>query len=306
MQSDKILNINVGKITRYLKYYKFSFLNKVTSAVAKSNPYLQDTSEKGKMKRTMWNEQCYINFPLLYICSIYLYIYAKERKCEKILFVTRDCCHWYKVFKAIFPDEECHYFHASRNMFEKATQDKTSEYHKYVDGIVDGDITKCVFVDIHGTGKRVFSYFETIYGKIPYYFLLSSTHASIDLFPDITYKYKNNCAVLTFNIRGSPIEMLNYDLVGTLQDFKNAEPVRDSLEYNYHLIKTYHTSMDFCIRQVVPLTVDTGRFKYRYSNLRKCIKKLIGPIINDKPIISKHIDHIGKHKNANGQPIIKI
>jgi len=288
MQSDKMLCIDKSKLSKYLKTYGFSDLDKIVSALYNNNKYTNT------IKRTMWKEQCCINFPLLYICSIYLYIYAKEKKCKKILFVTRDCCHWYKIFRMIFPDRECYYFDASRNMLEKATYNKHNEYNIYVKSIIDKP-EECIFVDIHGTGKRIFNYFFERYNKVPYYFLLSSTYLNMSDFPSISYRYKNKCVVLTFDIRGSPVEMLNYDLIGTLQDYKKGKPIRDNLEYDYDLIEIYHNTIDEVLKYIKPLNIDTKRHKYSYKNLRSLIKKLISPIANNKPIISKYINHIGKH-----------
>src|SRR3989338_1399372 len=61
-------------------------------------------------EKLMWYEQCSINIPLLYLASIYLYIYAKSKNCDTFLFATRDCCHWVKIFSRLFPDERVFYY----------------------------------------------------------------------------------------------------------------------------------------------------------------------------------------------------
>ena len=295
MPEDTIITIDKDIIHRYLNNHGFVTLSRMISHIHNKNPYDID-NDSDKIKHIMWNEQCYINFPMLYIASIYLYLYAKDAGCNKFLFVTRDCCHWYKVFKCLFPDEEVHYFHASRNVFEKVINMKNHPYDKYVNDIINNNVDKCIFVDIHGTGKRVFNYFAKKYGRVPHYFLFSATHKVLSDFPAITIKYSNNFVNLLFDIRGSPIEMLNYDLIGTLQDYSFNGPIRDPLEYDPNLINVYHRAINKCLKYISPIEFDMNKSKYNYKNLRHLLKHLSKAIITDKPIISKYIKHIGKHK----------
>ena len=96
-------------------------LNKIVKHTIKDNPY---DRKKDKNKYIMWIEQCQINLPILYLASIYLYEYGKKRGCNNFIFATRDCCHWYKVFKQLYPNVKSSYFHCSRNMFENAINNK--------------------------------------------------------------------------------------------------------------------------------------------------------------------------------------
>lgn len=64
MQNLKIRSINIPDLIKCINNAK------------KFNPY---TEEDGKL---MWREQCFINFPLLYLASIYLYNYAKQYGCD--------------------------------------------------------------------------------------------------------------------------------------------------------------------------------------------------------------------------------
>jgi hypothetical protein len=297
MSQDTVISINRDTIHKYLNNHGFTSLSKIISHMYSKNPYNINNKGSEEIKHTMWNEQCYINFPLLYISSIYLYFYAKERKCNKFLFVTRDCCHWYKIFKHLFPNEDVHYFHASRNMLEKAMEVENHPYDTYVNDIIGDDVEQCIFVDIHGTGKRIFSYFDTKYKTVPHYFLLSSTYKKMSSFPDITLLNSNKFINLLFDIRGSPIEMLNYDVIGTLQNYTIDGPVRDLLEYDIKLINVYHKTINNILKYVEPIDTNPSRSKYKTNNLKKLIDHLGKFITIDKPIISKHIKHIGKHKN---------
>ena len=129
----------------------------IINAINEECPYNKDNG----YKYVMWNEQANINFPILYLASIYLYIYAKQKGCTTFLFATRDCSHWHKIFKKMFPHTNVHYFNCSRVMLEKATKNGNEDYNEYVKSLVD-DVEKTIYIDLHGTGKRIFSYFYEV------------------------------------------------------------------------------------------------------------------------------------------------
>src|SRR5437660_1788780 len=52
----------------------YSKLHELVKTVKDRNPH-----KRGSKEYIMWREQCFINFPLLYLASIYLYIYAKKK-----------------------------------------------------------------------------------------------------------------------------------------------------------------------------------------------------------------------------------
>jgi tRNA A-37 threonylcarbamoyl transferase component Bud32 len=179
-------------------------------------------------------------------------------------------------------------------MFEQATENVNLAYNNYVQSIVK-NVESTIFIDIHGTGKRVLEYFKTHYNQVPYCFLISATSNDYDEFPDISQHWyrKGKLINLVFDARGSPIEMLNYDLVGTLQDYTVSGPVRDSLEYKKSWIVPYHECINTIIESLPPID---PRIKQNLKQLHYQIKKLFKMILTTKPIISEKIDHIGRHK----------
>lgn len=271
------------------------------------NPY---NKKKQQIEYNMWNEQCKINFPILYLSSIYLYEYGRQRECNNYLFATRDCCQWYKIFKQLYPKVQSTYFHCSRNMFERATENPNEAYKSYVKKQVKDNISKTVFVDIHGTGKRMFSYFEKEFEKVPYCFLLSATFNNYNEFPSISKAYykKEKIINLIFNTRGSPIEMLNYDNIGTLQNFTQEGPIRDELEYNVELIKPYHDCINYLLKLIEPQKdIDC---KSKLHMIKKEIKEYFDYLKNKELVLASFIRHIGKHKkkeiNDNNNKNINI
>jgi len=95
----------IDDVIHYLQASKLPIWSELMKIIKKSsqvNPYLINGGEEANNYHLMWEEQCGINFPLLYVASLYLYYYAAEKNCDTFLFATRDCCHWFKVFKKLF------------------------------------------------------------------------------------------------------------------------------------------------------------------------------------------------------------
>src|SRR5689334_7909325 len=80
---------------------QWASLSKLLRLALESNPY---EPYRERDQYMMWKDQACLNFPLLYLGSLYLYFYAKERGCKTFLFATRDCCHWYRIFEKLFPN----------------------------------------------------------------------------------------------------------------------------------------------------------------------------------------------------------
>ena len=277
----KHLNFNPSSIKKLFEAHGFGFLYHLVEKVADENPF------KSRFESAMWNEQCFINFPILYLSSFYLYFYAKARKCKKFLFVTRDCCHWVKIFQILFPHEKSCYFHASRNIFEKA---HAPYYDKYVDSIIGNDIDSTIIIDIYGTGRTAYQYFKRRYDRVPEYFLISS---KLSTFKEPIYD-PDRITTITKTMRASPIEMLNYDLVGTLQDFTRDGPVRDKLEYDYNVVNVYHKAIGKFLTKISPIKNTDSR--YTRTNLSQVINGLCRYIKDSKPIVAQRAAYIGNHK----------
>lgn len=270
-------------------------LAKFIQQIDTANPY--DINDK-EYKDIMWREQCYINFPLLYLTSIYLNFYARERGCDTFLFATRDCCHLYRIFNKLFPNLNVHYFNCSRLMFESSFEVENPTYSAYISSIVS-DVNKTIFIDLHGTGRRVLSYFDKYYGQVPYCFLLSAGAKVITDLPEITQYYNDQAKFfsLVFNTRGGPIEMLNYDIIGTLVEYSPLiGPVRKPLEYCKQRILPYHDCIDFILNKLEPISLSDTVFDP--IQIQRLIKNIAKGIQKDRPIISKYIEHTGRHKVA--------
>lgn len=287
------MSLHIEDIHNAIKYLnsslKWENLIKLSKESTRENPY-----KKHSREYILWEEQVNINLPILYLGSIYLYLYAQEKRCNTFIFATRDCCHWYKIFKAMYPNTDTHYFHCSRKIFEDSVNHHNSEYKSYVKSIVK-DVNKTVFIDVHGTGRRMFTYFHKEFKDVPYCFLLSATFNGYSEFPEISryYKNKHKLCNLVFHASGSPIEMLNYDKIGTLDKYTSSGPKRKELEYDYKIIKPYHKAMKYVIRHIKPIESSNH---YHFEELRELIEKIYRCIKTNKPNVMKYITHESTHR----------
>lgn len=296
--NSKLDTLDSNTALKYLHSSKLLYACGLINVIEKclsDNPY-----DKKSSNFLMWKEQCAVNFPILYLASIYLYIYARDKGCNIFLFVTRDCCHWYKIFHKLFPHCDVHYYHSSRNMFDKATYKDNHAYDEYTRSLVKDDLNKVIYIDVHGTCKRMFEYFSKKFDNVPYGFLLSASRKTYSDMPKVTQKYRDlgKLTTLIFDVRGGPCESLNYDCIGTLQDFSEYGPIRDNLEYNKNLIEPYHKCIQHLIDQITPLGTDleVDRTPVLLNSLYNNIRDIFATIQINKPQIMKQVRHIGTHK----------
>lgn len=262
----------------------------ILKKVYKKNPHSKGSSSK------MWKEQCSVNLPILYLSSLYLNKYAKKKNYKHFLFAARDCCHWYKVYSKMYPTSKCTYFRCSRNMFKIASKYPRPYYRDYVEFCIKDNP---VYIDIHGTGAHMIDYFTSTELPIPPCFFLSCGADSYTELPEKSYlqHQKKKLHSLVFNAHGSPIEMLNYDLCGTLNDFDSDGPIFDKMEYSPSLIKPYHDCVEVFVDMLDPNHLDK---KFSPKNIRDIIQYCFKPIseIDQKPCISDYVDHLRKHPHS--------
>jgi hypothetical protein len=181
-------------------------------------------------------------------------------------------------------------------MFDEAIHKGNEHFLKYTKSCMKSTPDKCVFVDIHGTGKRIFSYFHKQFKVFPYFFLISSSYRAYKDFPKITRDAleKNKFLNLVFDARGSPIEMLNYDIIGTMNTYTKNGPKRCEPEYNLAYLEPYHVCINYFTKHLKPIS-DDDVSDYNIDDLKSIIKKIYRVIQDNKPEVSKYIKHPSKH-----------
>jgi len=291
---------------RFVLKQGYKPLAKMLLMLWKKNPY-----PVGSRKRTMFNEQAGTNIPLLYFGSIRLFEYAQKLKIKNLLFVTRDCIHWHRIFSALFQDHDFKvtYFHSSRIMFQEAVKKKNKFYQAYVDEVSEGDISKCIYADVHGTAKNYLAYCEKLYpNKAPACFLLTIGADNYREMPKECYALhkKGRLIGAVRKTAGSPAEMLNYDTIGSLVNFDKQGARRMEVEYDIKLLKPYHQCVDLFLK----IHEKSSAYDIDAKNLDACFA-FLGRRIKDRkkqPTIStwvkhtrKHLDDFKKHKEQMKQ-----
>ncbi|MCP1212339.1 glycosyltransferase [Acetobacter okinawensis] len=97
-------------------------------------------------ERSLQINQINFNFPMLFFSSIILYRLAKKLGKKHILFSSRDCHLWIKLFEAMFPGEfVCSYYYTSRYAKVFGQED----YIAYTKTLLRDD---AIIVDLCGSG----------------------------------------------------------------------------------------------------------------------------------------------------------
>jgi len=292
---DIVSNDRSKETIRFFTDKGYRVFGKIIGTVSKKNPY-----REGSRKYKMWNEQSLINIPLLYLASIRLYEYANQLNIKHLLFVTRDCCHWHRIFSALFPDQgfKVTYFDSSRIMFQEAEAKKNKYYMRYIEEATGGDIEKSLYIDVHGTGVHALRFCQKQYKATPAIFLLTIGADTYKDMPKESYEqYKKGRLIgCSLGKKGSPVEMLNYEnALGTLIDYNREGPVRIPLEYDAEVLNPYYKCVDFFLK----VHGKTASYTLSSTNLDACINYVAKRIAkrSNQPVINKLITHIRKHED---------
>lgn len=186
------------------------------------NPYPPQSPE-----HQLWNDQCQINIPLLVHASLYLDEFCKKKKKKRVLFTSRDGCLWIQLFQKLFPDYESIYFHSSRYMYAFPSE-------SFIEYVRDLYTDEALIVDSHGSGISCTQFFQQHFKKRPLYL-------------SIVNNKKTQHAILRVDGLHETVEKLNYDLVGTLYDVRNGQPLRSKIEYDPRFVKPSHLCIKKCL-----------------------------------------------------------
>lgn len=246
----KILQPEHIDTEEFLKQHKESSLLSMLNILKETNPYKVDS-----FRSRVYLEQVLVNVPLLYFASIYLYLYAQSRGIKHFLFTQRDCIHWYRIFQQLFPGTSVSYFGCSRNMFIKAGQENNQAYWQYIQNLIyPHSLSETMYVDIYGSGRSAYDYFS---GQIqkqtekqpehPHIFLLSNRWRNAKSLPAFAKKLHERGLyhVACFGNKTGSIEILNYDLKGSIADYHEGKGFsRLPLEYDPKYVLIYHQVME--------------------------------------------------------------
>jgi hypothetical protein len=201
-------------------------------------------------RRHLWNLSCQLNFPLLYLASLWLERSARCAGASELFFVSRDCLMWRALFERLFPHRRSTYLYASRLCLLKPSEG-------YLDYFRSAWHPGGLVVDLSSTGASWASFFARLNQKGRCRFV-----AWID---DYAYLHggprpEDWLEVEAVCRTGSPgpvmnkgVEMLNYAPHGSVEDVLllpggAALPVlSDELEYDPALPQAAHDAFAACV-----------------------------------------------------------
>jgi hypothetical protein len=233
MYSDIIMANKFGINTNYTQIYKFSALEDLLiegnfelctlfRRFRLCNPY-----DESSIEYKVYDQQIQYNIPiLLFICKQLSIILDTENR-DTILFLSRDGCLIYKIFKKLYPQYNSHYIYSSRII----NQSNNSDYILYLKQYYNKD--KCIIFDLHGSFDSARNMFLNEFGHLPRVFIFDLSKPQ-NLYPNMTF----------ITHHSNKIEILNQDMIGSLINFINNKPINMPTENPLKYIKIMHDTVE--------------------------------------------------------------
>jgi hypothetical protein len=235
-------------------------------ALRLQNPYPKDSA-----KYVLWNEQAEWNIPLLIQASIHLDQFCKTHRKTRILFTSRDCCLWIKIFQKMFPEYESIYFHSSRNAYRHPTD----SYIEYVKSLYTQNT---VIADGPASGSSCSTFFKNYLQLHPTYFAIMHHKGTTECpFYGVQVCSEGFC---------NAIECLNVDYVGCLESFQDGKPIRAPCEYSKEYVDAIHACTETFLKIYPAYTInlfDKNLFSLMMRSLQQGIRS------------HHYLPHFGEH-----------
>ncbi len=184
------------------------------------NPYPEES-----VQGTAWKNQAQYNVPRLILASLTLNAFCQQRNITSLLFSTRGCCYFMKIFNKLFPNYTSTYFHTSQSMY----RNPTPEFVHYVHSLYTPNT---VIVEEHGSGAACQKFFTKHLSTFPNHTTLVRRSSSL---PHLSEQFEH-----------IP-ESLNIDSAGPLILFDGTGPVHTPLEYTLEDIQPAHKCIESCL-----------------------------------------------------------
>ena len=161
------------KSSKLTTIYKFTYLEEQLFNINKEfcdffrrfrlqNIYDEDTQDF----KTVDIQNKY-NLPLLLFMCFQINKELINKKLNKILFLSRDSCLIYKLFKTLYPNYNSIYFYSSRHINKNYNKD----YINYVKNNYEHSTT--LIFDLHGNFESGRKLYQEIFKVLPNYFIFS-------------------------------------------------------------------------------------------------------------------------------------
>jgi len=183
------------------------------------NPYSEHS-----VQWEIWNEQAKFNVPALVLASISLNAFCQNRDITSLLFLSKGCCHFAKIFKHLFPDHSSDYLQISPNV----CQNPTPEYIRYVQSLYSPDT---LIVGERELDSSLHAFFSAYFSVVPNYITIACSRTLPHIFgeyiPSIGY--------------------MNVDRTGTLLSFGKNGPIYAPPEYELEYVQPAHDCVKKCL-----------------------------------------------------------
>lgn len=227
-------------------------------------------------ERSLWNLTCELNFPLLFFASLQLGQFVQKRGCSEILFISRDCLLWQRLFQKLFPQQRSCYYFASRRCLLKPSEN-------YLEYFRSTWTPQSLIVDLFSTGVSWAKLCSHLDVKALCFFIGFVDNYSYMPDAPAPQKWLDVVSVFRNSQLGAPVnknvEMLNYAPHPIVEDvifLPGHGPVpilAGNLEYERALAEAAHQSFRACI---TGLQLYPDLFQPKASDVTDLIKAFVG------------------------------
>jgi hypothetical protein len=194
---------------------------------------------------------CQLNFPLLYLASLALERHCRAAGAREVLFVSRDCWLWRRLFARLFPQRPAAYLYSSRRCLFRPTAD----YLAYFKAAWHPD---AVVVDLLSTGASWAALLARLGVKGKFFFIGAIDDYAYAAGAARPAEWLEAASVFRTSELGrvptKAVEMLNYAPHGRVEDVRLlpggvALPVlAEQLEYDAALPETVGEAFAACLK----------------------------------------------------------
>jgi hypothetical protein len=261
-----LYNSELSPLERSIYNAGYTSLASCMRAARLLSPY-----EIGSANSMFWLEQSQLNLPILVLASQFIDQIAVDKGYNNFLFCARDCFHWIKIFKKMFPQYNANYFYSSRLAYKNPSKD----YINYVQRLYT---PQTLIIDGQGTGKTCKEFFHKYMLSQPNYLPLVGADFS-------------NPQLGLSNNHSDKIELINYANHGSLETFINGNPVFLPIEYDYSIIRP----SEECVEKICEYL---PYFSFEKPN-HQLLNSLLSILDQHTPIVSYFFNHVVDHSNQN-------
>lgn len=249
-----IKTVNPGTAFNGIEQFYSQYSEDVAWWVRNHRLQLAET-EPTSAKLHLFQVEC--NAPLLLAACQELHDYVKKHKFTRVLFLSRDCCLFRRLWKRLHPDIASGYIYSSRDCWRTGSEG----YANYLRTQM-GLETVC-FVDLATTTRSMtIGSSKMGLGRLCLY-----TPLFLDTKQFTSVLYESSSRQALFN--NTYLEMLNYDQMWHVKDVVDGKPIFDDEgEYDMHLVEGCHQVFDEMVKDAPTTPIRDAAEVIKYAAQR--------------------------------------